>query len=85
MSRIVGQDTHRYRHAGSGSGGYAFAVLRYAAERLFNIHLPLTITDDSRVFTRQLANHDLQVCGWVDYGVVSALIGECTSYQRLNI
>lgn len=50
-----------YRHAGSGSGGYAFAVLWHAAQTLFNIRLPLNVTDDPRVLTRSLGNHDLQV------------------------
>ncbi|KAH9284899.1 Cytosolic Fe-S cluster assembly factor narfl [Echinococcus granulosus] len=49
-----------YRHAGSGSGGYAFAVLRHAAEQLFHIHLPPVVTEDPRVLTRHLGNHDLQ-------------------------
>ncbi|CDI97366.1 cytosolic Fe S cluster assembly factor NARFL [Echinococcus multilocularis] len=49
-----------YRHAGSGSGGYAFAVLRHAAEQLFHIHLPPVVTEDPRVLTRHLNNHDLQ-------------------------
>ncbi|KAL5109249.1 Cytosolic iron-sulfur assembly component 3 [Taenia crassiceps] len=49
-----------YRHAGSGSGGYAFAVLRHAAEHLFHIHLPLDVTGDPRVLTRHLGNNDLQ-------------------------
>ncbi|VDO03103.1 unnamed protein product [Rodentolepis nana] len=49
-----------YRHAGSGSGGYAFAVLWHAAQALFDIHLPLNVTDDPRVLTRNLGNHDLQ-------------------------
>ncbi|KAM3187896.1 hypothetical protein ACTXT7_001393 [Hymenolepis weldensis] len=49
-----------YRHAGSGSGGYAFAVLLHAAQTLFNIQLPLNVTDDPRVLTRHLGNHDLQ-------------------------
>ena len=72
MSRLVEQEGkelasgngyfHPYRHPGSGSGGYTFTVLRYAASRLFDLHLPLTITDDSRVLARQLGNRDLQVC-----------------------
>ncbi|VDM30533.1 unnamed protein product [Hydatigera taeniaeformis] len=49
-----------YRHAGSGSGGYAFAVLRHAAEHLFHIHLPLAVNEDPRVLTRYLGNKDLQ-------------------------
>ncbi|KAM7535293.1 hypothetical protein Aperf_G00000102885 [Anoplocephala perfoliata] len=49
-----------YRHSGSGSGGYAFNVLRYAAQALFDIQLPLEVTNDPRVFTRNLGNCDLQ-------------------------
>ncbi|KAL5969555.1 Cytosolic iron-sulfur assembly component 3 [Taenia solium] len=43
-----------------GSGGYAFAVLRHAAEQLFHLHLPLDVTEDLRVLTRHLGNNDLQ-------------------------
>ncbi|VDK24026.1 unnamed protein product [Taenia asiatica] len=54
------KDPCTYRHAGSGSGGYAFAVLRHAAEQLFHLHVPLDVTEDPRVLTRHLGNNDLQ-------------------------
>ncbi|TGZ72943.1 hypothetical protein CRM22_001786 [Opisthorchis felineus] len=50
-----------YRHAGSGSGGYAVFVFAQAAEELFSIHLPPEDpTSDDRVLTRTLQNQDLQ-------------------------
>ncbi|VDD80330.1 unnamed protein product, partial [Mesocestoides corti] len=49
-----------YRHAGSGSGGYAFHTLRFAADKLFQITLPVSVTDDPRVLTRKLGNQDMQ-------------------------
>ncbi|GAA31803.2 cytosolic Fe-S cluster assembly factor NARFL [Clonorchis sinensis] len=53
--------TPMYRHAGSGSGGYAVSVFAQAAEELFSIHLPAEDpTSDDRVLTRTLQNQDLQ-------------------------
>ncbi|CAH8832158.1 unnamed protein product [Trichobilharzia szidati] len=49
-----------YRHSGSGSGGYAAYIFRFAAEKLFSINLDLNLSEDEHVLVRQLQNRDLQ-------------------------
>nr|CAH8829806.1 unnamed protein product [Trichobilharzia regenti] len=49
-----------YRHSGSGSGGYAAYIFRFAAEKLFSINLDLNLSEDEHVIVRQLQNRDLQ-------------------------